>query len=112
MPAELPLACRMDALDGSERRRHAGLFGDLASQVSGIQELPDGFAFDFPSDRPVFLELAEWVTLERRCCPFLSFELVVDNGGAPVTLRLTGRPGVKEFLRHEFPEILARRWPA
>jgi len=110
--AELPLACRMDALDGAERRRYGGLFAELASRLAGIEELPDGFAFIFPRERPLFLTLAEWVALERRCCPFLSFELVLESRAAPVSLRLTGRPGVKEFLRREFPEVPAGRWPA
>jgi hypothetical protein len=102
----------MDALDGVERRHRAGLTAELASRLAGIEELPDGFAFIFPRERPLFLTLAEWVTLERRCCPFLSFELVLEDREAPVSLRLTGRPGVKEFLRLEFSEVLPGRWPA
>lgn len=111
MAAEFPLACRMDALDVSERRRHASLFAELASRLAGIEELPDGFAFAFPPERSLFLQLADWMILERQCCPFLDFELVLENRTEPVTLRLTGRRGVKEFLRHEFPMLEARRWP-
>lgn len=99
----------MEALDRVERTRRAGLSAELASRLAGIQELPDGFAFSFPREQPLFLTLAEWVTLERRCCPFLDFELVLESRAAPVSLRLTGRPGVKEFLRREFHEVLAGR---
>jgi hypothetical protein len=41
--------------------------------------------------------VAEWIALERRCCPFFRFQLDVEGETGPVWLRLTGA-GVKEFL--------------
>jgi hypothetical protein len=49
------------------------------------------------------VEIAEWVDLEARCCPFLDFGLGVrGKGTGSVALALTGGPGVKEFLKMEF----------
>ena len=45
------------------------------------------------------MRLAEWVTLEQRCCPFLDFSLETGRDG--VMLRLTGPEGTPEFLREE-----------
>ncbi|HZF05775.1 MAG TPA: hypothetical protein VE932_15690 [Patescibacteria group bacterium] len=51
----------------------------------------------FGADPALFVQVAEWITLERRCYAFLDFGL--DWFGAEtVRLRLTGGPGVKAFL--------------
>ena len=43
--------------------------------------------------------LAEWIDQERRCCPFFDIDLRVEREGGPLSMRLTGRPGTKEFIR-------------
>jgi hypothetical protein len=45
--------------------------------------------------------LAEWIDQERRCCPFFDIDLRVEHDGGALWLRLTGRPGTKEFIRAE-----------
>lgn len=48
-------------------------------------------------------EVAEWITMERLCCPFLTFQLdVKGNGDSQLTMR--GPVGAKAVLREEFPE--------
>ena len=66
-----------------------------------MKELPDGFAFRFTSDTSVIVNLAEWITLERRCCSFFNFSLAVERDDGPMWLSLTGGEGVKEFLQAE-----------
>ena len=95
------LVCRLDALTPADRERHAALTEQLKSGARWIQELPRGYAFRFPDDRSVTRRVIEWVALERRCCPFLEFEILLGLEGEPVILRLTGRDGVKEFLSAE-----------
>jgi hypothetical protein len=102
MRAPDPLVCRLDALKPLERRRHADLTAQLRSAARGVEALPRGFAFQFPDDRELSRRLIEWVALERRCCPFLEFEILLGDRGDPVVLRLTGREGVREFLVAEF----------
>ncbi|HSD72042.1 MAG TPA: hypothetical protein VLE54_04590 [Thermoanaerobaculia bacterium] len=98
-----PLACRLDALDSAERERHAQLFRELAASVADVEELPDGLAIRFPSKPYVFLRLAEWMELERACCPFLEFGLIFENRVPTMRLELRGPEGVKDFLRAELP---------
>ena len=73
----------------------------MRNATDEMKELPDGFAFRFPSDPRIIVNLAEWITLERQCCGFFSFVLEVEPHEGPVWLSLTGGKGVKEFLQAE-----------
>jgi len=98
---ESPIVCRLDALSPQDRMRHAALAGRIGPSARRIEELPGGYAFQFPDDPSLSRTVLEWVALERRCCPFLEFEIVLGDEGEPVVLRLTGREGVKAFLEKE-----------
>jgi hypothetical protein len=100
--AEPAPACRLDALASHERVRHAALTEELLASARWVQEIPRGYAFRFPDDRALSRHLVEWVALERRCCPFIEFEILLGLEGEPVILRLTGGQGVREFLAAEF----------
>jgi hypothetical protein len=68
-----------------------------------------------PGDDATLARVAEWIALERRCCPF--FEFTVSMGGSDPSIRvaLTGGPEVKRFLAAELrsrvvsPRSLVRR---
>ena len=92
-------ACNMKALTTEQRTEHAKRSKLLLRSIQSRKELPDGYAFRVdPSAIPIE-EVARWIALERLCCPFLHFGLDID--AATTSLRLTGPPGVKEFLRLE-----------
>lgn len=91
------LACRLDVFDDAERARYWTLRRALKDAVSGVRELADGYALDLRPDAAVFRDVAEWVTLERRCCPFLTLRLEWSDAGA-VSVTLTGGEGVKAIL--------------
>ena len=91
------LECRVDVFDGEERQRYETLRSAMKSAVRGIDELPDGYALRLPPDAAVFGRVAEWITMERRCCPFLTLGLRWAAGDA-VALELTGNAEVKAFL--------------
>jgi hypothetical protein len=55
-----------------------------------------------------FQEIGEWIENERKCCPFLDFQLNVDCDGGAVHLALTGGPGVKDFLLSDFAKAGTR----
>src|SRR5438093_7177749 len=100
-----PLVCRIDALSPSERDRHQRLSETLRRAVTETSELPTGYGLTLnlsrlPADaRGPFgvVEVAEWVDLESRCCPFLDFEISLRDKGRHVTLKLTGGQNVKTF---------------
>lgn len=103
---ESPIACDMSAIAPGLRAQHMATGGHLFRAVLEIRELPDGYGFRLPADTDTLLKAAEFVSLERLCCPFLGFALVVEPEGGPVWLRLTGREGVKAFIREEVGLLL------
>jgi hypothetical protein len=103
--AETPLACRIDALDVPQRERHAALVAELASAATGVEELGDGYAVRIPSQPYLFLRVAEWVELERACCPFLAIGITFENGAGSIRVDLRGPAGVKDVLRAQFPSF-------
>ena len=106
-----PLVCRLDALTAAERGRYGELTGELAASVRRVEELPRGWAFRFSDDPWLPPRLVEWMSLERRCCPFLEFELTFGEGKDPAVLRLTGDGDVKAFLAHEIAAFFRREPP-
>jgi hypothetical protein len=99
---EVALACVMEAIPAADRPAHAArsrrLFaGSAPERIS----LVDGYAFRFAEEQ--LLELARFLENERRCCPFLRFELVVEPPGEEIWLRMTGPSGTREFLEVELP---------
>ena len=95
-----PFACRPNALDKAQRQRQQALLATVRRTVVAKRELPDGVALSFPGDARAFVQLAEWISLERRCCPFVAFALEW-NQDDKVSVRMTGQPGVKAFIAAE-----------
>lgn len=91
----------MDVFDAAERQRYETLREQLGRRRLGTQQLPDGIAVVYPGERDVFLDVAEWITLERRCCPFLSFSLEFAADSPSIRLRLVGGDDVKRFLQSQ-----------
>ena len=96
----------MDAIDPGKRESHLDTARYLFSHVNEIREIPDGYAFRLSNDSDVLLGLAAFINLERLCCPFFGFNIEVEPEGGPVWLKLTGREGVKPFIRAEISEFL------
>ena len=91
------LECRLDIFDGPEKLRYQALREAMKPAVEEIRELAEGYAARLRPDPALFRQVAEWITLERCCCPFLGLGLNWSEGDA-VWLSLTGGPGVKAFL--------------
>jgi hypothetical protein len=94
-----PLICRLDALTPAERARSNDLRRALVEATVEITETEDGFAYRYRAERTIYAQLAEWIALERRCCPFFDFRLEWPSGQEAPMLALGGGPDVKEFLR-------------
>ena len=108
--AEEVFVCNIGALNAAQRERHQKLGRLLRSAVVERAELENGYVFaldlgrlpaDSAGEAFCVVEVAEWVDLESRCCPFLSFGIDVEPKGKSVRLRLTGGKGVKPFLESD-----------
>jgi hypothetical protein len=97
---ETIFACNMAALRTKEKARYDVLIKQLAAVNPEVTELANGFVFHYPANSQNITDAAEFVAYERLCCPFLSFEILIE--GEDLQLRLKGKEGVKEFIKMEF----------
>ena len=95
-----PLACVPSAIAPAERAAHFALIRRLFKEEAQERiEMGSGYKFRFPAAS--FDALTHFISNERRCCPFLSFELTVEPADAGLSLKLTGPEGTREFLDAE-----------
>jgi hypothetical protein len=95
-------ACNAKAIPAEERPRHSELTRQLMRSVRDRREHSDGYSFQLDSETIRFGQLAEWITRERLCCPFLTFQLTASGDRPGWMLKLTGPRGVKQLLQAEF----------
>ena len=65
-----PIACNMEALTSVERARHAELADLLKASITGVDQIPEGYAATVALAPGLTESVKEWIGLERRCCPF------------------------------------------
>jgi hypothetical protein len=95
-----PFYCNVNALSPAERKRHFEELGPkLRSLRRSVRELENGYEFEYPGDTAVYQLVSEWAIQERRCCPFFEIAIRLEPEGGPLWLRLTGRPGTKDFIK-------------
>lgn len=99
---ESPFVCNMDALTAEQRSRHNVLAKQLWPAVIEFKELPDGYAARFFPDGEMVLAIAEFISLERLCCPFFTLAVEIEGNQGPLWLKITGGEGIKPFIRAEF----------
>lgn len=99
-PQDDVIACLLSEREAAIRGEE--LAGGLFAAVEEVAELPDGYAYRYPGDDSQLEPLLEFIAAERRCCPFLTFELAFAPHGSPLWLRLRGSPSVKKFIAEAF----------
>jgi hypothetical protein len=94
--------CNLKVFTPAERAHHSQLSRQIQQAKVETIELANGFAFRFQDGSISLAELAEWVSAERKCCPFFDFEIELLGNNGPLWLKLRGKEGVKAFMRDEF----------
>jgi hypothetical protein len=94
-----PIACTLSPEDLARRQQ---VIRELFQKTLEQHELEDGLHFTFPGSNAILAEILEFITFERKCCQFLSFELLFDAANGPIHLRLRGREDAKEAIRQIF----------
>ena len=94
--------CSVKALTAAERVRYKDLTNKLLAGQAEIVEIEKGYELRYRGGSITLAEVAEWVTMESKCCPFFDFHIDLEEEGRLMCLRLTGRDGVKTFIRAEF----------
>jgi hypothetical protein len=96
------LTCNINGIPPHERARYGHLVEALRHAMQKRRELSDGYAFRIDTKQIDTGQLAEWIELERQCCPFFGFEIRWTPQNEAVWLHLTGPEGVKDFILDEF----------
>jgi|GEM_PF-738287 len=95
----LVLAC---ALTGDNLAARGEVVRPLIASHQKVQELEDGYAFQFPGEPEWIQKVVSFVAEERACCPFFTFELHYEPNLGPIWLRLRGSAEIKALLRDQW----------
>ena len=103
-----PIACNLKALT-SEQRKQLGQVGEhVISAITASRELKDGYAFRVDPTKASLMDVAQWLDVWRRCCPFYEFQIHLPAADGSVWLSVKGRPGVKEYIPVDSPLLAAK----
>jgi hypothetical protein len=98
---DLPIVCDLSVFTPEERKRHEEESMELFKKAKFVIELNNGFAFHHDYSEEKFLTLANWTKDENKCCPFFTFELVIEPfaSGREIIVRLKGSDQIKQGLK-------------
>src|ERR1700732_253632 len=102
LAAQAPFACNLKAFQPQERAEWRRLIDRMKSAVVTGRELSNGYAFRIDPARMPVTQLAAWVDLERKCCPFFDFQVDLHSEDGTLWITLRGRGGVKQFIDQYF----------
>jgi hypothetical protein len=95
-----PIACTLT--DGELQQRRKTVLDAFREAVLETTPVPLGYAYRLEPKSEVLAQLVHLVDLERQCCPFLTFKIIVEAGNQPFTLEITGPPEAKPVIANFF----------
>jgi hypothetical protein len=103
---DLPIACTLNEAELHQRRQ--AIMDVFRSMQVSVSELPDGYAFTCSATSEALQRIAQLVDLERPCCPFLTFKIVVEAAQAVMRLEVTGSGEAKKVIAEyfNFPRVI------
>lgn len=103
-----PIACNLKGLTSEQRKQLAQNAQNVISAITTSRELVDGYSFRIDPAKVSLIDVARWLDLWRRCCPFYEFRIDFHAADASIWLSVTGRPGVKEYIPVDSPRLAAK----
>jgi hypothetical protein len=97
---DLPILCTLTESELRERRQM--ILSSIRETAIDVIPLPDGYAYRFSPNSEVLFQLSRLVDLERQCCRFLTFKIVVEVGEQPIRLEVTGPPEARRVIEDLF----------
>jgi len=104
MMKELPVSCCHTVFTKEQRIAYKNVWEELETRRQNINELENGYQYQFSGDADTLRLIYEWISLERKCCPFLTFSVIASNENEPILLQLTGSKEAKAFLRSDLQD--------
>jgi hypothetical protein len=99
---DLPIVCTLTEAELRERRQTT--LATIREAAIDVTPMPDGYAYRFPAQSEMLFQLSRLVDLERQCCRFLTFRIIVEPGEQPIRLEVTGPPEAKPMIE----DLIAR----
>lgn len=97
------IACDPSALD--DPRHHKEQFEVLFEDCEEVREVSGGLAFRFPGGFRYAEQVLDYISRERQCCPFLTFEIAIEPEERGVWLYMGGDERVEEYLIGAFGQV-------
>lgn len=97
---ETPIACDLSVLDDPEK--HRDRFEALFEERKEVRRASGGLAVRFPGTMAVAERILDFISRERRCCPFLTFEVAFEPEERGVWLYMGGNERVENYITREF----------
>ena len=97
---KIPMACTLAEAEVQARRRT--ILESVRRITRSVTSLPLGYAYYFDPISEVLVQLASLVDLERKCCSFLTFRIIVEAGNQSICLEITGPPEAKAVIADFF----------
>ena len=85
----------------AQSSRYRELAQKLRCAIQNRGELSNGYTYTLGAQAIVLLEVAEWITMERLCCPFFTFQFEVGDDAFRLTI--WGPDPAKAILLDAFP---------
>ncbi|MFB6278211.1 MAG: hypothetical protein ABEK75_01775 [Salinibacter sp.] len=98
--ADTPIACDLSVLD--EPRRHKEQFESLFQEREEVRKVEGGLAVRFPGATRYAERALDFISRERKCCPFLTFQVAVEPEQRGVWLYMGGDEPVEDYLTGAF----------
>ena len=92
-----PICCDRTSSTGDERREHQIALAGFREAIETSTEIQNGFEFQIGAKFDL-VSVARVIQFERRCCPFLSFEVRANAGAEPLWVRISGPEGAREVI--------------
>jgi len=86
---DLPVICTLT--EEQLRERRAEILETFRANTHRVESIPGGYVYTFGESPTVLSDLAKLVGLERQCCQFLTFKIIVEPH-AVIKLEISGPP--------------------
>lgn len=108
MSTQPDISCNLSAISDSELENHRENGEAVFKAISEIRELKNGYSFKLPAKTKLIQQAGAFIARERLCCSFFEFSLNIHADHGPVWLSLTGRVGVKPYIKENLlPDLEA-----
>jgi hypothetical protein len=87
------LACNLNAHTPEQRFRHRELLRGILAKKLEAHEQANGYTITLTAETSLITELAEYISLERLCCPSVRLSLTCEANNGPLVLEISGAHG-------------------